>query len=138
ILLVGNYPPDRQHSMLRYAEWLSSMLTARGIQADLLQPSVQLGRLVRPSHPLHKWLGYIDKFLIFPFVLSSNVGRYDIVHICDHSNAPYRLFTRNTPISITCHDLIAVRSMLGEFGQQRPRWRGRLLQRWILSSLAKI
>jgi glycosyltransferase involved in cell wall biosynthesis len=138
ILLVGNYPPDRQHSMLRYSIWLKGALTGRGLQVDLLQPSVLFGRLATPSHPAHKWLGHIDKFLLFPFLLLTRVGRYDIVHICDHSNAPYRLFARRTPVAVTCHDLIAVRSMLGEFGQQRPRWSGRLLQKWIWSSLKEI
>jgi glycosyltransferase involved in cell wall biosynthesis len=138
ILLIGNYGPDGQHSMQRYSEWLKAMLTGQGLHADLLRPSVRFGKLAARSASAQKWLGYVDKFLIFPFTVLMQAGRYDLIHICDHSNAPYRLFARKTPVAVTCHDLIAVRSMLGEFGPQRPRWSGRLLQKWILSALSGI
>jgi glycosyltransferase involved in cell wall biosynthesis len=41
------------------------------------------------------------------------------------------------PATITCHDLIAVRAALGEYRGQEVKSPGRLLQRWILSSLGK-
>jgi glycosyltransferase involved in cell wall biosynthesis len=139
ILLIGNYALDRQHSMLRYSSWLKSWLTDRGLKADLLQPSIHFGEVVAAAHPAAKWLGHIDKFLIFPLTVLRRASRYDIVHICDHSNAIYRRFARGKPVAVTCHDLIAIRSMFGEFGRQhRPRWSGRLLQKWILSCLRKV
>jgi glycosyltransferase involved in cell wall biosynthesis len=138
ILLVGNYRPDRQHSMLRYCVWLASILTGRGFQVDVLEPAAHFGRWVAPTHPVHKWLGYLDKFLLFPFNLYRQAGRYDVVHICDQSNAVYRRFARRTPVTLTCHDLIAIRTMLGEFERQQLRWSGRVLQTWILSSLKTI
>jgi glycosyltransferase involved in cell wall biosynthesis len=138
ILLVGNYPPDQQHSMLRYSGWLKEILNKRGFEAELLQPIALFGKLARPDHRAQKLLGHLDKFLVFPFMLLARAGRYDLVHICDHTNAPYRLFARGLPIAITCHDMIGVKGMLGEFDRPRPRWSGRLLQKQVLSSLEKI
>ena len=40
ILLVGNYEPDAQQSMQRYAVWLQRALTARGYAVTLLRPHV--------------------------------------------------------------------------------------------------
>jgi glycosyltransferase involved in cell wall biosynthesis len=60
-----------------------------------------------------------------------------VVHICDHSNAMYGTGTRNTPVVVTCHDLIAVRSALGEELYCPVSFTGRLLQRWILRSLRR-
>lgn len=138
ILLIGNYPPDRQHSMLRYSEWLKGILNERRFEAELFQPAAMFGKLAKPDHPGQKLLGYIDKFLVFPSMLLARAGRYDLIHICDHTNAPYRLFARGIPVAITCHDMIGIKGMLGEFDRPRPRWSGRLLQKWALSSLKKI
>ena len=38
ILLVGNYAPDRQESMLRFGSLMERELTARGHEVTLLQP----------------------------------------------------------------------------------------------------
>ena len=38
ILLIGNYPLDRQESMLRYAALLERELLARGHTVRLIQP----------------------------------------------------------------------------------------------------
>jgi glycosyltransferase involved in cell wall biosynthesis len=138
ILLIGNYPPDRQHSMLRYSEWLRGILSERGFEAELFQPVSMFEKLAKPNHPAQKLLGYIDKFLVFPVMLLARAGGYDLMHICDHTNAPYRLFARGIPVAVTCHDMIGIKGMLGEFDRPRPRWSGRLLQKWVLSSLRKI
>jgi glycosyltransferase involved in cell wall biosynthesis len=138
ILLIGNYPADEQHSMLRYARWLDAMLNARGYEAEIIQPRIRFGRLAGSSPVLRKWLGYIDKYLVFPIRLMMIAPRFDLVHICDHSNAPYQAFVDTRRLMITCHDLIAVKAALGIGDGTRPRWSGRVQQRWILRSLKNI
>ena len=134
ILLIGNYLLDGQESMLRFADSLKQGLEAAGHRVELLQPPAALGRLA--AHPsLKKWLGYVDKYLIFPGILRRAKRGADVIHICDHSNAMYGRWLRGKPWIITCNDLLAVRSALGEFPENPTRRTGRLLQKWILSSL---
>ena len=141
VLLVGNYEYDRQESMQRYAEMLAAGLPACGVTVELLKPVPRVGRLKPSAGGVGKWLGYIDKFLLFPFDLrqaiqrSRSGGKKVVVHICDHSNAMYSLHLAGVPNVVTCHDLLAVRSALGHFSENRIAWTGRRLQHWIIRGL---
>jgi len=92
-----------------------------------------------------KWAGYIDKYLIFPAILKKKIrnstNKYNLIHIIDHSNSPYlNTIKKLTKVKclITCHDLIAIRTALGEF-KTAPKTSllGKKLQSWILKSLNK-
>jgi glycosyltransferase involved in cell wall biosynthesis len=133
VLLIANYPLDEQQSMNRFAELISSGLRQRGIAVRTIRPMPRFGLLATKGSPLAKWLAYIDKFLIFPFVLRRNVRDFDLIHIIDHSNAMYRRDAMRTVV--TCHDLLAVRSACGEFPEHPTGFTGKVLQRWILNSL---
>jgi glycosyltransferase involved in cell wall biosynthesis len=136
ILLVGNYPLDRQVSMSRYAEMMRRELSARGHEVELIRPRPFFGKW--SSKPLlRKWLGYVDKFLLFPGVLRRRSRAFELVHICDHSNAMYLRHAAERPATITCHDLLAVRAAHGRLSEQRVPATGRILQRMILTSLAR-
>lgn len=135
VLLVSNYPIDRQQSMQRFAQMMASGLRARGHEAKTVFPRPLLGRISLFGPTVAKWLAYIDKFIIFPPVLSGEARHADITHICDHSNSLYVSAIKERPHLITCHDLLAVRAGLGEetFVDLNPT--GRLLQRLILKGL---
>ncbi len=133
ILLLGNYPPDRQESMLRFAELMHRELTALGHTVKLLQPQPTAVRL----KPGNKWLGYVDKFLLFPATLKRHLGRYDLVHICDHSNAMYVKHLGAEPHVVTCHDVLAIKSALGEILQNPVSSTGRYFQSLILAGLRR-
>jgi glycosyltransferase involved in cell wall biosynthesis len=138
VLLIGNYPVDRQQSMQRFATMMLEGLTAAGISAEIAAPSPVLGKFSGAGNFLGKWLAYIDKFVLFPRRLRARTAsRPAIVHICDHSNAMYGANVANVPVVVTCHDLIAVRSALGEELHCPVSFSGRLLQRWILRSLRR-
>jgi len=122
--------------MLRYAEFLRRGLERRGHGMDVVHPPAILGRLVPRGNPLFKWLGYVDKFVLFPLWLRVRSHDADLVHICDHSNSGYLRWTGSTPTVITAHDMLAVRSALGHFPQSRTGRTGQWLQRWILNGLA--
>jgi glycosyltransferase involved in cell wall biosynthesis len=128
ILLIGNYAPDRQESMLRFAELMHRELTARGHSVMLLQPKPILGGS-------SKWLGYADKFLLFPFTLNRVKKKYDVVHLCDHSNSIYAKYLVDLPNIATCHDVLAIKSALGEVPQNIVSSTGRKLQQLILDGL---
>ena len=136
VLLIGNYPPDRQQSMQRFALMMLDGLTAAGIPAELIQPQPFFGRFQSAGRFVAKWLAYIDKFVLFPQRLRSRLKDAPaLVHICDHSNAMYARQIQNVPVLSTCHDLLAVRGALGEPTDCPATFTGKRLQRWIVSGL---
>jgi len=148
IILLANYLPDEQESMQRYADMLGNFLTAKGWSVEIIRPEPWFGRLKRSGQGLGKWLGYIDKFLVFPWILrrhlrqrrlALNLGGEGklLVHICDHSNAMYTRWMTDVPHVVTCHDVLAIQSGLGLIPEHKTGWTGRVLQRWILSGLRR-
>ena len=137
ILLIGNYPPDQQESMKRFANMLQNGLTELGHEVRLILPESFFNRIKLFSKGTGKWLGYIDKFVLFPHQLRQAVSWADVVHICDHSNAIYVNYLQNVPHLVTCHDLLAVRGALGQETDCPASATGKILQRWILNSLQK-
>ncbi len=136
ILLIGNYPLDRQQSMQRFAMMMLEGLTSAGLAAELIRPEPFLGRFRFAGGFVAKWLAYIDKFVFFRRTLAKKLReRPVLVHICDHSNAMYAKAVRNIPVVVTCHDLLAVRGGLGEQTDCPASVTGKLLQRWIVRGL---
>ena len=137
VLLIGNYPPDRQESMQRFAATLETELRARGHRVQLLRPRARLNRAGAPPVGRAKWLGYLDKFVIFPALLKRAARRADIVHICDHSNAMYVRHLAGKPLLLTCNDVLAIRSALGLEPSNPTGPTGRILQNLILRGLRR-
>src|SRR5947208_11705205 len=136
ILLIGNYPLERQQSMERFAMMMLDGLTAAGIQAEVIRPQPFFGRFRFAGRVIGKWLAYLDKFVLFRRALARKLReRPALVHICDHSNAMYSKAVRELPVVVTCHDLLAVRGALGEATDCPASAPGRILQRWIVRGL---
>jgi glycosyltransferase involved in cell wall biosynthesis len=136
ILLIANYLPDAQQSMQRFAGMLETGFTKAGHEVRMLRPSVRAGNLARNESGM-KWLGYIDKLVLFPQVLREALDWAEIVHICDHSNSVYLKYLEGRPHVVTCHDLLAIRSAQGEISRHDTRWSGRRLQGMILGGLGR-
>jgi glycosyltransferase involved in cell wall biosynthesis len=137
ILLVGNYKPDHQHSMLRFCELLQCGLQNAGHDVKLIRPNVTVGRFAATERRLGKWLRYVDKFVMFPARLKKFTKSTDVVHICDQANVIYAKWLKAVPHVVTCHDLFAARCALGEIPGFRVAWSGRIYQRMILDGLAQ-
>jgi glycosyltransferase involved in cell wall biosynthesis len=137
VLLVANYRPDGQQSMLRAADLIEREFRAVGIQVRVIRPEPVFGRLIPKWSRSAKWLGYLDKYLLFPFCLMWQARRFALVHIIDHSNAVYVFWLRSRKSVVTCNDLLAVRSALGEIPEHQTGFSGRCLQKWILAGLRK-
>lgn len=139
VLLVGNYLPDAQPSMQRFATLLQNELSAAGVDVEVTRPSQIVGRGYTAQPGFRKWLGYVDKYLLFPPALwrttAANRTRPSIVHICDHSNAPYVRVLGRVPHVVTCHDLLAVRAARNEFPYVTTGRAGRRLQQAITAGL---
>ncbi|MDM0073435.1 glycosyltransferase family 1 protein [Variovorax sp. J2P1-59] len=136
VLLVGNYVPDAQASMQAFSRVLERELPSHGCELRVVTPPRRLQR-VAPSSRLWKWLGYIDKYVLFVPSLVMQARWADVVHICDHSNGMYVRWVKSKPTVITCHDVIAVQAAKGMVEGWDVGWTGRVFQRLIASGLAK-
>lgn len=137
ILVISNYLPDQQESMIRFASLLQKIYSECG------QVSVKSALCLISSIPLlpklvRKYLSYIDKLFLFPLSLLMLRRRFDIVHIADHSNAFYSFCFPRECCIVTCHDMLAVRGAFGDstaFSQTSPI--GIWLQRFIVAGLRR-
>ena len=146
IILIGNYPGDRQESMSRYSNALRDNLIRNEVEAEIIQPLIFFAPHNKIStRGLVKWLGYIDKYVVFPILLKRKViqelknKKEDVFfHICDHSNSMYLNFLPKNASGITCHDVLAIQGALGfDEAHCTASSTGKLLQNWILKNLKK-
>jgi glycosyltransferase involved in cell wall biosynthesis len=143
VLLLTNFAPDNQQSMLRFGATLfKEFSNDRNVNLENISPKPVFTKL--PQWPkLKKWSAYLDKYSLFPTRLKREILKknrsIDLIHIIDHSNAPY--LAKVNRISgakklVTCHDLIAIQTALGEFSEAPASSNtGKVLQKWILKSL---
>ena len=140
VILIGN-SDEFQFSMKLFPEMMLRLLEERGVPAVLIRPKTILGKLAPWVGPLGKWLFYVDKFLLFPLELKRVLRREGcagmVVHICDHSNAMYVHSVKNVPHVVTCHDMMPMRSAMGEVPQNPTSWTGKIFQSLILKGLKK-
>ena len=93
---------------------------------------------------LSKWAAYIDKYFIFTKRLKRNLEinseSTSLFHIIDQSNALYLKTIKKISSGkclVTCHDLIAIRSAMGEFtSAPKSSLLGKNLQKCIQHSLS--
>ena len=136
LVLLANYRPDRQESMLRFAEMLrAGFAERRDVDVSVWHPPVVLGHVARLlGGRWRKWFGYVDQYLIAPLaLLFKRIGDRDVrYHICDHSNAPFSQVLPPARTTVTCHDVIAIEAAGGnEAYGVRPTGLGLYQQRYI-------
>jgi len=136
VLLISNYLPDGQQSMLAFGRVLERELPAAGCEVRVLAPKMRVAGIPHPRR-LGKWLGYIDKFVLFIPSLARHVRWADVVHIADHSNAMYVRWVASRPTLVTCHDVIAVQAAMGLIEGWNVGRSGRLFQRLICQGLGQ-
>lgn len=143
IILIGNYAPDKQQSMERFALMLAGGFSKEGHQTNIWRPVVLFGKLFKSGATgPGKWMGYIDKWILFPLILHWRLlhKKYRDAntrfHICDHSNSWY---LKHLPVDrtvITCHDVLAIRGALGDADAGVAASKtGKIMQKWILDNL---
>jgi glycosyltransferase involved in cell wall biosynthesis len=144
LVLIGNFLPDRQESMQRFAGILSDGLSARGWNVQSWRPRPRFANLAGKYRygGLPKYLGYLDKFVVFPRSIQRRqriaATPHTVYHIVDHSNAVYAPSLPAGRLTLTCHDLLQIRSALGEFPHHPVSASGRRYQQWILDNLRKL
>ena len=134
VLLIGNYVPDGQTSMLAFKRILERELPHSGCELRVLTPPRRV-LWVSNSSRFWKWLGYVDKFILFIPSIARHLRWADVVHVTDHSNSMYIPWVKSKPNVITCHDVIAVQAAKGMVDGWNVGWTGRLFQRLIVKGL---
>ncbi|MGK7931893.1 MAG: glycosyltransferase family 4 protein [Microcystaceae cyanobacterium] len=137
ILLIGTYANDQSVSMTRFSKLVEQGLIQKGYEVLRKDPSPIFGQLHPSPVGFGKWLGYIDKLILFPFQLRQLSQEVDLVCICDQAYSHYTHYLQDKTHLVICHDMFGIRGALGEIKENIPSWTGKQYQRIILSGLKR-
>ena len=119
--------------MPRFAQMLQRSFVARGHTVSLWTPQARFFKWFGRTR-LAKWAGYIDQYLLFPFfvrraALSSSAETLFV--FCDQAMGPWVPLVKDRPHVVHTHDLLALRSALGDVPENPTGFTGRIYQRYI-------
>jgi glycosyltransferase involved in cell wall biosynthesis len=133
IILISHPVFLGSQSMPRFASMLEQAYVARGHQVQVWSPEAKLYALI-PQGRLSKWAGYIDQYLLFPLWVRKQIRQQpaDTLYVfCDQALGPWVPLVKHKPHIVHVHDLLALRSALGDVPENPTAWSGRLYQRYI-------
>jgi len=133
IVLLAHPSFMTSQSMPRFAGMLRSAYEARGHQVQVWAPPARLSAWIQRG-ALRKWAGYVDQYLLFGWWLRGAVAREPadtLFVLTDQAQGPWVPRLKDRPHVVHVHDLLALRSALGEIPQNPTRFTGRLYQRFI-------
>jgi glycosyltransferase involved in cell wall biosynthesis len=125
--------------MPRFAEMLEVAYKKKGHVVELWSPKPWCYRLM-PSGKLSKWAGYIDQFFLFPIVVKGRLRhcpRDTLFVFCDQALGPWVPLISQRAHVVHVHDLLALRSALGELPENPTALTGRIYQRYIRRGFRK-
>jgi glycosyltransferase involved in cell wall biosynthesis len=119
--------------MPRFARMLKSAYEARGHVVTMWSPAAKIHRLF--SHTRYaKWAGYVDQYLLFPLYVRQavkSVSPDTLFVFCDQALGPWVPLVKSRPHVVHAHDLLALRSALGDTRENPTSFTGRIYQRYI-------
>jgi glycosyltransferase involved in cell wall biosynthesis len=139
LILICHPSFSRSQSMPRFAGMLKAAYAARGHSVEVWAPSAKVYNWVPPGR-LSRWAGYVDQYLLFPMAMRSAVTRApkDTLFVfCDQALGPWVPVVRHRPHVVHVHDLLALRSALGEIPENPTSITGRIYQRYIRRGFRK-
>jgi glycosyltransferase involved in cell wall biosynthesis len=139
-LVLYTHPPFLgSQSHPHFARMLQEACRARGHTVTLRQPAAVAHRWVAPGR-LAKWAGYADQYLLFPPQLRAAMRRdppRTLYVFCDQALGPWVPQAAQRPHVVHCHDLLALRSALGEIPENPTSASGRVYQHYIRSGFRR-
>lgn len=120
-------------SMPRFAQMLKSAYEARGHSVTSWSPRALVFEWI-PRGRFSKWGGYVDQYLLFPLWVRRQLYRVppDTLFVfCDQALGPWVPLVSHRPHVVHVHDLLALRSALGDVPENRTSITGRIYQRYI-------
>lgn len=128
------HPPFmRSQSMPRFARMIGEAVRARGHEVAYWAPQAVTHKWLAHTR-WAKWAGYIDQYLIFPLQVRAWLlaqQRDTLFVFCDQALGPWVPLVKHRPHVVHAHDLLALRSALGQIPQNPTSATGRLYQRYI-------
>jgi glycosyltransferase involved in cell wall biosynthesis len=139
-LVIFCHPPFlASQSMPRFAEMLRSSFEALGHEVEMAAPQPRFHRLLAGRRHA-KWAGYIDQYLIFPLQVRKSLASAppDTMFVfADQALGPWIPLLKNRPHVVHVHDLLNLRSALGEGTGHVTSFSGRMYQRYIRRGFRK-
>ncbi len=120
-------------SMPRFTRMLQSAYEARGHAVTVWSPDDWFYRRFKGTR-LAKWAGYIDQYWLFPRSVRRRLPLTpdDTLFVfCDQALGPWVPLVRDRLHVVHAHDLLALRSALGDLPENPTRFTGRVYQRYI-------
>ena len=127
--------PDflKSQSMPRYANFLFEGLKKRGHDINIWKPKAFFYNFSK-NKSFQKWLGYIDQYLVFPFVVRKNLKACSsdtLFVFADQALGPWVPLVKNNPHVVHCHDFMALRSAKKKVPENILGFTGRQYQKYI-------
>jgi glycosyltransferase involved in cell wall biosynthesis len=120
-------------SMPRFAKMLKASYESRGHQVEVWSPRAKFYQWFLGSR-LAKWGGYVDQYLLFPYRVRKRLKTTSadtFFVFCDQALGPWVPLVKDRPHVVHVHDLLALRSALGEVPENPTSITGRIYQRYI-------
>lgn len=120
-------------SQAHFAHMLAGAYEARGHRVAVRQPEAIVRQRV-PTGRQSKWAGHIDQYLLFPRRMRAAMrdDPADTLYVfCDQALGPWIPQAAHRPHVVHCHDLLALRSALGDIPENPTSLTGRIYQRYI-------
>jgi glycosyltransferase involved in cell wall biosynthesis len=140
ILLLRHYPLVEGPSMRGFADLIAVGLRSRGHRVQELTAPVLLARLALGHSPLAKhssltkWLGYLDRFVLFPPLLWLRALTLPAATLCvfsDQALGPWIPLFKSRPHIVHCHDFLALEAAMHHQSFHQLGCTGQLFQCWI-------
>jgi len=133
IVLFSHPAFMKSQSMPRFTRMLEQAYAERGHQVQVWSPLARVYALL-PNGRLSKWAGYIDQYILFPLWVRKQVKTQPantLYVFSDQALGPWVPLVKNMPHVVHVHDLLALRSALGNIPENPTSWSGQLYQRYI-------
>ena len=133
IVLFSHPAFMNSQSMPRFTRMLEEAYLARGHQVQVWSPQAKVYALL-PDGRISKWAGYVDQYILFPLWVRKQAKMQPantLYVFCDQALGPWVPLVKNKPHVVHVHDLLALRSALGEVPENPTQWTGRLYQHYI-------
>ena len=133
IVLLRHPDYAGSYSISLYTKMIASGMRGRGHKVEIWTAGNFFYRLPFPQ-PLKKWMGYIDRFLVFPLQFKRRIKKLSpetLFVFADHALGPWISLAASRPHIIHCHDFMAQRSALGEISENKVGLSGKIYQELI-------
>lgn len=126
-------------SMPRYANFIYKEMGKRGHEINIWKPKAFFYNFSK-NKTLQKWLGYIDQYLLFPFVVRKRIKTCpnDTLFVfADQALGPWVPLVKNKPHVLHCHDFMALRSAIDKVPENKIGISGKIYQKYIQNGFSK-